>query len=594
MLFATPMLLLSACDDDSSTNNPTGPTTGVGGSGGAIEGICLLNNCADDTHCVGCPDGRDTCDVANSRCACTDDSCPDGEECSSFGICVPNGLTCPSDNDGNPTVICTQNSDCKACSPMNQVCDTVTGKCQACIETNTQHCLSSDICVDKDKDGRPESCDNKCPQSCEVDNDCAQCGGPGNEAHACNAHKCAECSDTFPCAAGLECINGVCTPPCGVPGPETGVCNGDEDCAFCGDPNGTPWDCRYPVNGGTHGNCTPVANGCSDLGTQVAVLPEPYNGYTQLCSNDMDCDGIGIQFNVGKAIRDLVGSNEINLGFTKIPIQDANIQYDMPVCAAIQLTDNISCGICAPCREDSDCNAIPIDPLIADLFKGDPLATIAGALLVDLLWGSNKDHSLHFWCQPVAFGYGACIPCGNPLQSCGQNSGGGMGNGTCTHDVQTVGDALTNSCSPCADTVCQADPFCCDTANDPGAWDQLCIDQATQLCASCAHDACTVGDKLDPSCNTCVTSVCGADPFCCQSTWDSVCVTQAQDTNTHPSCVNSCGGCGHSECTAGGALSLGCSTCVDDVCGNDPFCCNTDWDSQCVTEAEQSNACTCP
>jgi hypothetical protein len=31
----------------------------------------------------------------------------------------------------------------------------------------------------------------------------------------------------------------------------------------------------------------------------------------------------------------------------------------------------------------------------------------------------------------------------------------------------------------------------------------------------CAHDLCVLGDKLDPSCNSCVTAICAKDPYCC-------------------------------------------------------------------------------
>ncbi|RLB58377.1 MAG: hypothetical protein DRI90_16820 [Deltaproteobacteria bacterium] len=477
---------------------------------------------------------------------------------------------------------------------MHQVCDTTTGKCQACTETNTQHCLQSDICLDG-------KCSPKCPQSCTVDNDCAQCGGPGNEAHACFAHKCAECSDTYPCAAstGMECVNGVCTPPCGLPGPEAGTCITNEDCTFCGDPNEI-WECKIPVNGGNHGTCMPPAEGCEDLGTNVAVLPPPYDAYTNLCSNDGNCSGIGIQYNVGKAIRDMIGSNEV-MGIT---IHDANILYAMPICAEVQITENIDCGICVPCEEDADCLPIDIDPLIVDLFASDPLAMIAGALLIDMLWGNNEDHDLNFFCQPVAAGYGACIPCGNPLQPCGTGGGGG-GTGTCDHDVCTIGTALNGTCGPCASTVCTADAFCCDAQN--GSWDQLCIDQADSLCGNicsggggCAHGPCATGDALVASCSPCVGAICANDPFCCNQnggSWDQYCV-DAVATTTECSTEN-CGGgstCVHSPCVAGGMLTPGCDggDCVTNVCNNDSFCCDTEWDSICVSAAESETACSCP
>jgi subtilisin-like proprotein convertase family protein len=41
---------------------------------------------------------------------------------------------------------------------------------------------------------------------------------------------------------------------------------------------------------------------------------------------------------------------------------------------------------------------------------------------------------------------------------------------------------------------------------------------------TCAHSECTTGAKLTSGCDSCVTSICASDPFCCNSSWDSICV----------------------------------------------------------------------
>ncbi|MCH9682831.1 MAG: hypothetical protein K0V04_15450 [Deltaproteobacteria bacterium] len=51
--------------------------------------------------------------------------------------------------------------------------------------------------------------------------------------------------------------------------------------------------------------------------------------------------------------------------------------------------------------------------------------------------------------------------------------------------------------------------------------------------------------------------------------------------------------CEHSECVEGAPLNPGCSVCVSEVCGSDPFCCNTMWDNQCVGEAQANPNCGC-
>src|SRR5690606_23771181 len=105
-------------------------------------------------------------------------------------------------------------------------------------------------------------------------------GGPGHEAHACNQHECAQCSPTMPCPNGQQCSpQGVCLDVCGSDG--QGTCASDADCGGCGADN---TKCHKPIGSST-GDCGPAANGCSDLGSNVAVLPEPFDQVTNLCSN---------------------------------------------------------------------------------------------------------------------------------------------------------------------------------------------------------------------------------------------------------------------------------------------------------------------
>jgi hypothetical protein len=44
---------------------------------------------------------------------------------------------------------------------------------------------------------------------------------------------------------------------------------------------------------------------------------------------------------------------------------------------------------------------------------------------------------------------------------------------------------------------------------------------------TCAHDECTAGTALTKSCSACATAVCktGNDPYCCQTKWDSTCAS---------------------------------------------------------------------
>ncbi len=557
--------------------------------------VCLLNNCQEDAHCTGCSDGRQTCLVEENRCvACNPvdgSGCPEGEECSSFGICVEAQLTCPTDENGEPTVVCLKNIDCSACSPKHQVCDTQTHKCQACTDTNTSHCLASDVCIGG-------NCSPKCPQSCNLDNDCQFCGPPDSPAHACNNHKCAQCSATWPCPSGEICLPmGVCYPPCGLPGGASGTCTSDKDCHFCGDPkNPGTFVCNKPVNDPDgHGTCIPAAEGCSDLGAGVAVLPAPWSDYTQLCSEDSNCANISIDLNVGKIIRDMVGADEVG----GVAIGDATVSYGMHECAEVKLTQNIDCGICVPCNEDADCDTIPVDPLILELFSQDPLAAIAGAILIDMLYGTNTDHNINFYYQPIGLGYGICAPCGNPLQPCGQTVPA-EGDGNCDHDVCTAGTALDPKCGSCAKTVCTNDSYCCSTA-----WDELCVGLVDTFCATpcggepgCAPDVCTNGELAaqNPECGGCVAAVCAEDPFCCNKesgSWDAYCVAHTADMAACEALCGGEGGCAHDECELGGPLTAECSPCAAAVCAGDDWCCTNEWDTYCVDAAIADVNCSC-
>lgn len=51
--------------------------------------------------------------------------------------------------------------------------------------------------------------------------------------------------------------------------------------------------------------------------------------------------------------------------------------------------------------------------------------------------------------------------------------------GACQHSECITGSPLTNTCSPCATTVCNADPYCCNIF-----WDSICVSEAKQICGS--------------------------------------------------------------------------------------------------------------
>jgi hypothetical protein len=133
----------------------------------------------------------------------------------------------------------------------------------------------------------------------------------------------------------------------------------------------------------------------------------------------------------------------------------------------------------------------------------------------------------------------------------------------------------------CCQLVCSADPFCCATQ-----WDSYCADEGWAYCAaSCAGPL--AGDCLtpheDPACLDagCCSSVCDADPFCCEQQWDEVCVEEAVDI-----CVLSCGGSLAGDCLVPHENpSCNESGCCDEVCAVDSYCCQAMWDDVCASEA---------
>jgi hypothetical protein len=54
------------------------------------------------------------------------------------------------------------------------------------------------------------------------------------------------------------------------------------------------------------------------------------------------------------------------------------------------------------------------------------------------------------------------------------------------------------------------------------------------------------------------------------------------------------GTCAHAICTAGSALESTCSSCTTEICSSDSYCCNTNWDTQCVNEVSSVCSDTCP
>jgi hypothetical protein len=127
-----------------------------------------------------------------------------------------------------------------------------------------------------------------------------------------------------------------------------------------------------------------------------------------------------------------------------------------------------------------------------------------------------------------------------------------------------------------------------DGSSSPDPRDAL----ETVDCAGCAHDKCETNGPLDPACDPCVAQICQQDLFCCDTQWDTLCVEQVRTVCNSLICPESQGTCTHGLCVTGSALQPGCdsppaaTSCVAQICSADLFCCQTAWDSVCVDEVE--------
>lgn len=68
---------------------------------------------------------------------------------------------------------------------------------------------------------------------------------------------------------------------------------------------------------------------------------------------------------------------------------------------------------------------------------------------------------------------------GNGAGGAGPSGPGSGGSPVCTHDVCEEGPALANGCSPCVTSVCNDDPYCCDTN-----WDYVCTFAVFDVCGT--------------------------------------------------------------------------------------------------------------
>lgn len=166
--------------------------------------------------------------------------------------------------------------------------------------------------------------------------------------------------------------------------------------------------------------------------------------------------------------------------------------------------------------------------------------------------------------------------------------GGGTFEGDCCEPKETPGceDADVTSCT------CAEDDFCCDNT-----WDSMCVTTAKLSCGlDCGggpidHGCCVVGTAGcdDSAVEACV---CAADSFCCSTAWDAMCVSKVGTLLCGGSCDpdDADGPC----CTAHAGTGCEVNTVETCVCAMDELCCSSEWDTFCVDEIESFECGNCP
>ncbi len=165
------------------------------------------------------------------------------------------------------------------------------------------------------------------------------------------------------------------------------------------------------------------------------------------------------------------------------------------------------------------------------------------------------------------------------LNSCGAGAGACFTDADLQQGNGTPGCEDIDTCT----MVCDIDPCCCDTA-----WDGLCAQKAKGIVEG--FDACGAGSgdcfspNGSPGCDDtdCCNDVCGQDPFCCLSEWDQKCVESVEpECGLFEVCESAVGNCFAPNSTAG----CDHQSCCNLVCIEDEFCCTGAWDDECVARA---------
>lgn len=181
-----------------------------------------------------------------------------------------------------------------------------------------------------------------------------------------------------------------------------------------------------------------------------------------------------------------------------------------------------------------------------------------------------------------------------------------QGNGDCC-TPQALGGCADAAVEAC---VCADDPTCCEQV-----WDDFCVESVDGLgCGQCGNappadddggapmggGACCMPQR-GPGCADAMVEacVCAADPFCCDQQWNEECVFSVDELG-----CGDCGGVmpppdpsggGGGCCMPTGGPGCGDLDVEECICGfvGDVYCCLEDWDQQCADEVVMFGCAAC-